>query len=185
MTRTWKATLRGRALALAAIALAGASHAWACGPTRNKHTTTIEIDAPAQRVWEVVGNYADFTWTGKIARTEATGGVEPNVARRTWHFPSGATFTDQMSMYDPAEMSLSFVTESGDVKELPVTGYASRITVRDTGGHATVEWRGAFVRGFPNNDPPPELSDEAAIAAVTAFQQAALDNLKRTLEARH
>ena len=30
----------------------------------------------------------------------------------------------------------------------------------------------AFLRGHPNNDPPPELSDDAAIRAVTEFQAA-------------
>lgn len=172
-------------LLLAVGTASGVSSSWACGPTRNKHTTTIEIDVPASKVWAVVGNYADFGWTGKIGRTEATGGLVPEVAHRRWQFASGATFTDQLSTYDSQEMTIAFRTESGDVSALPVSNYASRITVRADGDHSTVEWRGAFIRGYPNNDPPPELSDKAAVAAVTEFQQAALDNLKRTLEAHH
>ena len=45
------------------------------------------------------------------------------------------------------------------------------------GGGSLIEWRGAFYRGYPNNDPPPELNDEAAIAAVTGVYQAGLDAL--------
>jgi len=39
--------------------------------------------------------------------------------------------------------------------------------------------RGAAIsnRGYPNNDPPPELNDEAALAAVTGVYQAGLDAL--------
>jgi hypothetical protein len=45
-----------------------------------------------------------------------------------------------------------------------------------------VEWKGAFYRGYMNNDPPPELSDEAAQKAVAAFQKEGLDALKTKLE---
>jgi hypothetical protein len=170
---------------LVAAAVALSSAALACGPTRNKHVTTIEIDAPAAKVWDVVGNYADFGWTGKVAKTEVTGDLVPDVAHRKLTFSSGAVFTDQLSTLDAAKMTIAFLTESEDVHELPVDNYASRITVRDENGHAVVEWRAAFVRGYPKNDPPPELNDEAAIAAVTAFQDTALANLKHTLEASH
>ncbi len=40
-----------------------------------------------------------------------------------------------------------------------------------------IEWKGAFYRGYPNNDPPENLNDEAAIAAVTAVYKAGLDAL--------
>ncbi|MCP4875666.1 MAG: SRPBCC family protein, partial [Gammaproteobacteria bacterium] len=37
-------------------------------------------------------------------------------------------------------------------------------------------------RGYPNNDPPAELNDEAAIAAVTGLYQAGLAHLKEVAE---
>ena len=63
---------------------------------------------------------------------------------------------------------------------LPVTNYSSHLTVipKDD-GTATVEWRGAFYRGYPNNDPPEDLNDEAAIKAVTGVYQAGLDALAK------
>ena len=61
---------------------------------------------------------------------------------------------------------------------LPVTNYSSHLTVTpNAAGGSHIEWRGAFYRGYPNNDPPPELNDEAAIAAVTGVYQAGLDAL--------
>ena len=52
----------------------------------------------------------------------------------------------------------------------------------DAGGKSNVEWKGAFYRGYMNNDPPPELSDEAATKAVIAFQTEGLAALKAKLE---
>ncbi len=43
-------------------------------------------------------------------------------------------------------------------------------------------WRGAFYRGYPNNDPPPELNDDAAIAAVTGVYKMGLEALKKKVE---
>lgn len=71
-----------------------------------------------------------------------------------------------------------------DWKELPVEGYVSKITVREVDGRSIVEWRGAFSRAYLKNDPPPELSDDAAIAAVVQFQNASLAGLKRRLESK-
>jgi hypothetical protein len=45
-----------------------------------------------------------------------------------------------------------------------------------------VQWDGAFYRGYPNNDPPPDLNDDAAIKAVTGLYQAGLAALKAKVE---
>ena len=81
-------------------------------------------------------------------------------------------------------MSYSYRIDTVDVKVLPVNNYSSTITVLPAdGGKSTVEWRGAFYRGYPNNDPPPELNDEAGIKAVTAIYRKGLENLKQKVEA--
>jgi hypothetical protein len=75
--------------------------------------------------------------------------------------------------------------ERVDVKVLPVTNYSSWLTVTpvDGGAKSQVEWRGAFYRGYPNNDPPPELSDEAAVKTMTAVYKGGLEGLKKKVEA--
>ena len=71
-----------------------------------------------------------------------------------------------------------------DVKVLPVKNYSSILKVEDEGdGKSKVTWRGAFYRGYMNNNPPPELSDEAAVKAVTGVYRGGLDELKKKLEA--
>jgi hypothetical protein len=51
-------------------------------------------------------------------------------------------------------------------------------------GTALVEWRSAFYRGYPNNDPPPDKNADAAVAAVTGIYKAGLGNLKAVVEKR-
>jgi hypothetical protein len=68
------------------------------------------------------------------------------------------------------------------VKVVPVTNYSAHITVTPNGDKSTVEWKGAFYRGYVNNDPPPEFSDEAAVKAITDVYQSGLAALKKKLE---
>ncbi|MEQ1672051.1 MAG: SRPBCC family protein, partial [Hyphomicrobium sp.] len=163
------------------VALAPAV-AFACGPTRNKETTAIQIDAPADKVWAVVGNYDDMSWNAAVIKTEPTGRSVPDVSKRTLTLTSGKVLTDVLTTLDPTERTISFMTENEDTSAMPVRGYASKISVQDNGGKAIVEWRGAFVRGYANNDPPPDLNDDAAIKAVAAYQKAALASLKLKIE---
>ena len=70
-----------------------------------------------------------------------------------------------------------------DVKVLPVNNYSSTLSVEGEGGKSVVRWKGAFYRGFTNNDPPPELNDEAAVKAVTGVYDAGLAAIKTAAEA--
>jgi hypothetical protein len=45
-----------------------------------------------------------------------------------------------------------------------------------------VEWKAAFYRGYMNNDPPPELNDEASEKGVGDWIKASLANLKAKVE---
>jgi hypothetical protein len=66
-----------------------------------------------------------------------------------------------------------------------VQNYTSWLSVKDDGkGGSLVEWKGAYYRGDQRNDPPPELNDDAANAAVKGIYRAGLDNLKKIAEAK-
>ena len=49
---------------------------FAHGPSRQKVTETIEIAAPAEKVWAVIGNFQDLSWLPAVAKTEGTGDNE-------------------------------------------------------------------------------------------------------------
>lgn len=173
-----------RALLIAALSIAPVV-AFAHGPSRQKVVEKIEIDAPPAKIWAVVGNFGDLNWLPGVAKTEATGGNTPEQGKRKITLTNGGEIEETLTKYDDAGMTLSYKMEKVDVKVLPVNNYSSTISVKPIeGGKSEVEWKGAFYRGFMNNDPPPELSDEAALKAVTALYQGGLAALKAKVEGK-
>ncbi|WP_051952994.1 SRPBCC family protein [Methylocapsa aurea] len=167
-----------------AALLASALPAGAHGPTRQKITEKVEINAAPAKVWAIIADFHDMSWLPGVAKTTGEGGNQPDVAKRQITLDSGATIDENLYKYDAAEMSYSYRIDKVDVKVLPVNNYSATIIVLPAeGGKSTVEWRGAFYRGYPNNDPPPELSDEAALKAVGDLYKSGLANLKKKAEA--
>jgi hypothetical protein len=172
------------AIAIALLALALPQPGSAHGPSRQKVTESIEIDAPPAKVWAVIGNFHDMSWLPGVAKTTGEGGNEPDTATRQLTLDNGATIDESLYKYDADAMSYSYRIDKVDVKVLPVTNYSATLIVLPAeGGKSKVEWRGAFYRGYPNNDPPPELNDEAAMKAVSKIYRAGLEALKKKVEA--
>ncbi|MEO9777827.1 MAG: SRPBCC family protein [Sedimentitalea sp.] len=149
------------------------------GPTRQKITLTTDVAASPAKVWEVIGNFQDMSWHPAVYETAGEGGNEIDATRvLTLGEAGGPTISEILYKFSDEKMSYSYRIMDVLVEVLPVTNYSSHLTVKplDDGG-SQIEWRGAFYRGYPNNDPPPELNDEAAIAAVTGVYQAGLDAL--------
>jgi hypothetical protein len=171
-------------LAIAFFGIALPYPGWAHGPTRQKLTETIQIDAPPAKTWATIADFHDMSWLPGVAKTTGGGGNEPDMAKRQLTLDSGATIDESLYKYDAEAMSYSYRIDKVDVKVLPVNNYSSTIIVLPAeGGKSTVEWRGAFYRGYPNNDPPPELNDEAALKAVGKVYRAGLESLKKKVEA--
>lgn len=149
------------------------------GPTRQKVTVTTEVAAEPAEVWDYIGDFQDLTWHPAVHSQTGEGGNEIDATRvLTLGEEGGPTISEILYKYDDAKMTYSYRITDVKVEVLPVTNYSSHLTVmpRDGGG-SVVEWRGAFYRGYPNNDPPPELNDEAAIAAVTGIYEAGMQAL--------
>jgi len=170
------------AISIAAMVAGSIAPAMAHGPERKKVTETIEISVPPEKAWERVKNFADMSWHPAVEKTEGEGGNAVD-ATRTITLKGGGEIHEMLTRYDDEKMTYSYRISDVDVAVLPVTNYASHLTVKPgTDGGSLVEWRGAFYRGYPNNDPPEHLNNEAAIAAVTGVYKAGLANLKATLE---
>jgi len=101
---------------------------------------------------------------------------------RTVKIKGGGEITETLEGFDDTQMKYNYRAKDGGA--LPVSNYTSTIRVTADGAKCQVEWRGAFYRGYPNNDPPPDQNDEAAVAAVTGVYQAGLANLKKLAEAK-
>lgn len=168
------------AAALALLPIAADAH----GPTRQKVTETVEIAAPPEKVWAAIGNFHDMSWHPAVWATTGAGGNEVGATRvLTLGEQGGPTIDEELYKYSAEKMSYSYRITAVEVTVLPVTNYSSHLTVKPgKDGGSLVEWRGAFYRGFPNNDPPEELNDEAAVTAVTGVYRAGLDALKAALD---
>ena len=155
---------------------------FAHGPTRQKVSEKIIIEAEPEQVWNVVKNFHDMSWHPAVAETTGEGANEPGATRKLT-LGTGGEINEVLEKYIEEEKKYFYRITEVDVKVLPVNNYSSWLIVREAEGGATeVEWKGAFYRGYQNNNPPPELSDEAAVNAVTGVYQGGLEKLKQICE---
>jgi hypothetical protein len=167
---------------LASVLLAASASSLAHGPTRQKVSEKVTIEAPADAVWAKIKNFnALKDWHPAVADSPADkGNAEGSV--RTVKLKDGGALIETLESYDDAQKKYSYRAKDGGA--LPVTNYTSTLSVVADGGKSVVEWRGAFYRGYPNNDPPPDKNDEAAIKAVTGVYRGGLANLKKMMESK-
>jgi carbon monoxide dehydrogenase subunit G len=172
------------ALAASLLGLALATPAAAHGPTRQKVTESITIAASPDAVWARVKDFAALhEWHPAVAASTTTEGNKVGSVR-TLELKGGGTIVESLEGYVEADKRYSYRMK--DPGPVPVSNYSSTLQVKPgaTAGTTLVEWRGAFYRGYPNNDPPPDKNDEAAVAAVTGIYKAGLGHLKTLAEAK-
>lgn len=152
-------------------------------PTRAKLTETIAIAAPPGKVWERIRNFDDLSWNPLVASVGAAPGNHLDSARLVT-LKTGGEMAETLYRYDDRRRMYATLIPHMDIEVLPVQTYSSYLTVKDgpTPETSIVEWRAAFYRGWPNNDPPPELNEEAGIRAVGAYAREALAGLKAAVE---
>jgi len=110
-------------IGIAIVALALPQAGWAHGPSRQKVTESIVIDAPPAKVWATIADFHDMSWLPGIVKTTGAGGNEPDTATRQLTLDNGATIDESLYKYDAGEMSYSYRIDNVDVKVLPVNNY--------------------------------------------------------------
>jgi carbon monoxide dehydrogenase subunit G len=171
-------------IAVAAAMLLAASAAVAHGPTRQKVTESIEVPVAPEAAWARIKDFnALQSWHPAVESSTTTDGNNVGSVR-TLSLKGGGQIVEELEAYSDADRKMSYRMK--DPGPVPVSNYTSTITVKpaESGGGSLIEWRGAFYRGFPNNDPPPDRNDEAAVKAVTDIYQAGLGHLKELLQAK-
>jgi len=164
--------------------------ATAHGPVRGKLTATVHIDAPADQVWAVIKNFDDMSWLPAVASTKAKGGNKKG-ATRVLSLKNGGTITEKLKSYKEDKMSYKYkITDMSTTKTiqhsgkeekvpvLPVDNYQATITVKAKGNGSEVTWVATYYRAYMNNNPPPEMNEEAADEAVSKVLTEGLVHLR-------
>lgn len=122
---------------------------------------TIEINAPADKVWSKVGSFGDMSWHPAVTMTEITSGNNNEVgATRVLVLPDGGKINEVLTSRDDGSMTMKYdITES----VLPLREYSATILVQPAGeGKSTVTWRSMFKRQDPANPPKEGQDDKTA-----------------------
>ena len=170
------------------IAFAAFAHStFAHGPSRQKVTKEVVVDAPAVEVWSIIENFCAIPdWHPAIhsAECDPSTGTEIGATRiLTVAEEGGPQIHEELQKFDAEKMTLKYKISKTDNAVLPVTTYSAFLSVADNGDDtSTVNWRGGFYRAYPNNDPAKDLNDEAAVTAVTATYEVGLANIKAIAE---
>ncbi len=156
---------------------------YAHGPSRQMVVKEVQINAPTAKVWEVLADYCSIsTWNPEVPECQAEAGNKPDTIR-TVQLKNGQQLREKLVKHEPENKLMQYMLMEPNEAALPVNTLGSTISVRDgEGGNAVVEWKAAFYRSFPGPTPPPELSDEAAVAAVTKIVDAGLAGIRALAE---
>lgn len=141
---------------------------------------SIEINAPADKVWAKIANFGDASWHPAIAKTELVEGKADEAgAKRVLTLQDGSKVHETLVSYDAAKKTFKFeITES----TLPLREYDATIKVDATGEKSTVTWRTMFKRQDPANPAAAGQDDATAKATVEDILKSGLVNLKKISE---
>ena len=133
----------------ASIAFTWVGVAHAHGPSRQKLTETVEINAPPAKVWGIIKDFGNpHGWMPMVASTHAQGGNAPG-ATRELTLKNGGVIKEELKSYEEDKMAFAYkISENPDCKVLPVNNYSSNIEVEASGSASKVTWNGAYYRCF-------------------------------------
>ena len=159
--------------------------ATAHGPSRQKVVEEIQVNASPDKVWAIISDFCSIKdWHPNINSCIADKGSEIE-SIRTIELANGEKINEKLFKLDNESMRMQYAMqlEKGRVVPgFPVATHGATITVSESDGGSTVQWKGAFYRSFPGQQPPPELSDAACIEAVSTLYKSGLENIKALAE---
>lgn len=167
-------------LGLSLWALSSHAH----GPTPQKAKESITIHANVAKVWEAVKRFdAIASWHPDLKKSEGDGRNQSG-GIRTLTFQNDASFVEELDYYNEQEHEYSYRLKTENTKAFPTSSHTVdlKITAADTPDSSVITLKSRFYRGDTGNTPPDNLSDEAAVKAMTSFFKNGLNGLKSKLE---
>ncbi|MDO9214098.1 MAG: SRPBCC family protein [Methylococcales bacterium] len=165
------------------------------GPVRQDTEESIAINAPAEKVWGLIKEFGDIaTWHSDVFTSPAEGGNVKG-GKRVLTLKDGNTVNEELKNHNEDKMSYSYkitgmttvktINYAGNeekVPAIPVDNFSATITVTPKGDNSEVTWKAGYYRAYMNNNPPEEMNEATANAAVKAFVSTGLIDLKKLAE---
>lgn len=139
---------------------------------------TVEIQADARKVWDIVKNWDNLHgWHPVFANTELTGGTNNTVgATRRLTVKDGPQFDEELLAADDEGMRVTYRIIGEN--PLPITDYQSTLrVVALTPNSSLIVWRGAFAS-------KPGQKDDENMKFISTVYRAGLENVKKMAEGR-
>ena len=136
-------------------------------------------------VWDLISDFCAIAeWHPAVANCDGSGGNTPGATRvLTIGDDGGPQIHEELLQFDFDQMSYQYKITKTDNSAIPVSNYVAVLSVSDNGDETTkVTWRGEFYRAHQGNDPPTELSDAAALQAVTGVYDSGLEGIRDLIE---
>ncbi|MGB3316243.1 MAG: SRPBCC family protein [Albidovulum sp.] len=134
---------------------------------------SVEVAAAPAEIWALIGDFQDLGWHPAVFSTDGDGGNDSGATRLlTLMKEGGPTIAEELTAYDGAAMSYSYIITEVAPEVLPVDAYSATIAVSAAGNGARIDWQGSFKRAMAEG-----VTDEAATGAITGVYQAGLDAL--------
>jgi len=132
----------------------------------NTFEVSVDVDVPAEQVWQEVGDPANMGWFPAVVACEVRDGV------RYAAMVGGRTLVERIVSHDDAARSYTYSVLEGTATKL--NAHAATLSVRESDSGSTVLWR---TEAEPE-DPAVDLEEN-----LSRVMQKGLDNLKSLLEA--
>jgi mxaD protein len=169
-------------MAFGVIAVLAAASVSADPPKTLSVVESVEIKAPADKVWATVKDFDSLNkWHPGFSSDQLVSGSNNTVgAVRKLTIKDGPVITEKLFAFDDAGHKFRYaITDS----PLPIAHYTSTVSVQaGAGGMSKVTWSGHFRRKNTSDNPPEAESDAGVTKLVSGVYRGGLDNLKKMLE---
>jgi mxaD protein len=145
--------------------------AFAHGPTPQKADESIVISAPVEKVWNVIKQFDDVEKWHPDVKNSIGDGKNESGAVRTITLQNNEQFTEELDFYSEADYLYKYRMKKENVAALPISSHTTSFQVKtgETPNTSVVSIKSRFYRGDTGNTPSNQLSDEAAVKAMTEF----------------
>jgi mxaD protein len=159
--------------------------ALAHGPTPIKVDESIVVAADPKTVWAIAGKFDGLAnWHPDVQSVKAKGGDAAG-AEREITLKKGGVLKEGLDEYDAGAFKYSYRMSDPDLDAMPASSYSATLTIEPAaGGGSQVRWYGRLYRGDTSNEPPENLNDDAARAAMSTFLRNGLQGLKKKIEGK-